>query len=72
MFIGTMTRSQVLVELIATEAAIAELQVGCWSGDGFLVAYVDLRTKKAALKAALKATHPNHESGSPVPMLTNK
>ncbi len=80
MFIGTMTRSQVEVELIATKAGLKELSqvikeyredvMAGQSRDQFSL-YVELRAKQAALEAALKATHPNHESGSPVPMLTN-
>ena len=71
MFIGTMTRSQVEVELIATKAALKELSQGEGQEREFSL-YVELRAKQAALEAALKATHPNHESGSPVPRLTNK
>ena len=81
MFIGTMTRSQVEVELVATKAGLKELSQVIKEyredaepgqpGEPFSL-YVELRAKAAALEAALKAVNFDHESGAPVPRLTNK
>ena len=70
MFIGTMTRDQVVVELIATKAALHRVENTSYNPEGPEgVVWLDLKAKVAALEAALAAVNSNHECGYPCPRL---